>query len=286
MIPVRRPRRKRGGVAVGGGLFILSLCFLGGSHSHAHEQPVGDYGTVVSADSPGIRVELLPKRRTTLSSETAARILSIAPREGRRFRKGETLVAFDCAMEEAQMKRARAILEGAEAKSRVNNRLSHLKATSKLEERVSQADAAKAQAELAIIQVKIDRCKIQAPFSGRVTTRLVHTHQYVKAGDPLMEILDEQGLEIIFLLPSRRLRTLARGGRFQVYIDETQRTYPARITAFGAMIDSISQSVKVFGSMDGTFPELLPGMSGIAHLAPGETLPAQTEKPAQEPLRP
>ncbi|MEO5362911.1 MAG: efflux RND transporter periplasmic adaptor subunit [Magnetococcus sp. DMHC-8] len=225
------------------------------------------------------RVELFSKRRTQLSSNMAARVARIAPREGRRFDKGEVLVALDCAMEMAQMQRARAVLEAAEAKSQVNDRLSRLQATSKLEERVAQAEAAQARAELAIIQVKIDQCQLRAPFAGRVISLSAQEHQYVKAGDPLMEILDEQSLEVVFLLPSRQLPQLTVGDRFQVFIEETQRTYPAQIVAFGALIDSVSQSVKVFGTIDGQFPDLLPGMSGTAQLPGREAGPLPPRSP-------
>ena len=220
------------------------------------------------------RLELFPKRRTQLSSEMAARILTIAPREGRRFEKGALLVELDCALEKAKMQRARAILDAAEAKSRVSARLSRLQATSKLEEKVAQAEVAQARAELAIIQVKMDRCQIHAPFAGRVVAIFAQEHQYVKAGVSLMEILDEQNLEVVFLLPSRQLPKIAVGDRFQVFIEETQRAYPAQIVAFGAMIDSVSQSVKVFGSIDGQFPDLLSGMSGVARL------PTQANSPS------
>lgn len=216
--------------------------------------------------SSEIRVEILPIRRTTLSGELAARIIKISPREGQRFQEGNTLIAFDCDSEKAQLQRAQALLDAAEAKAQVHNRLSKLKATSKLEERVAKAQAAQAKAELAIIQVKINRCKIKAPYSGRVVTLFAHNHQYAKAGEPLMEILDEKALELVFLLPSYRISTLKKEDRFSVRIDETQRTYPATITTFGAMIDSVSQSIKVFATLEGSFPELLPGMSGLALL--------------------
>ncbi len=212
------------------------------------------------------RVELFAKRRSQLSSEMAARITRLTVREGRRFDKGELLVAFDCALEQAQLQRARAVLEAAEAKSQVHDRLSRLQATSKLEEKVAQAEVAQARAEMAIIQVKIDHCQIHAPYAGRVINVTAQEHQYVKAGDPLLEILDETNLEVVFLLPSRQLPQLAIGDRFEIAIDETHRTYPAQVVAFGAMIDSVSQSIKVFGAIDGRFTELLPGMSGTARL--------------------
>ena len=269
------------------GLFIVALAtfflvadfFLVGSYSFAYERFTNDYSVVQSTLQTEMRVELLPKRQATLSSEMAAIILKIEPREGHQFKKDATLVVFDCAMEMAQMQRARAILNAAEAKSKVNKRLSHLQATSKLEEQVAKADVAKARAELAIIQVKIDRCKIKAPFSGRVVMLLSQQHQYVKAGDPLMEILDEQSLEVVFLLPSRQRHNLILGDHFQILIDETQRSYPARIIAFGAMIDSVSQSVKVFGTIDGDFPELLPGMSGVAQFLAKDAKPEYNSGP-------
>ncbi|MBF0098897.1 MAG: efflux RND transporter periplasmic adaptor subunit [Magnetococcales bacterium] len=219
------------------------------------------------------RVELFAKRRSQLSSEMAARITRLTVREGRRFDKGALLVAFDCALEQAQLQRARAVLEAAEAKAQVHDRLSRLQATSKLEEKVAQAEVAQARAEMAIIQVKIDHCQIHAPFAGRVVNVTAQEHQYVKAGDPLLEILDETNLEVVFLLPSRQLPQLAMGDRFDIAIDETHRTYPAQVLAFGAMIDSVSQSIKVFGAIDGHFAELLPGMSGTARLPTRENSP-------------
>lgn len=272
-----RTRQKRDNLC----LFWLCFCaFLCGGNAmlwageRGGAAAMGAVGAKAAVDAATVwRVELSPKRRTQLSSEMAARIIKIAPREGRRFEKGEVLVAFDCAMESAQMQRAQAVLDAAESKSQVSGRLSRLQATSKLEERVAQAEAAQARAELAIIQVKIDHCQIQAPFAGRVIALSAQEHQYVKAGDPLMEILDEQSLEVVFLLPSRQLPQRVIGERFQVHIDETQRAYPAQIVAFGALIDSVSQSVKVFGTIEGSFPDLLPGMSGVVQLATHDPSP-------------
>ncbi len=213
-----------------------------------------------------IRAELFPDRHTTLSSEMSARIVKIAPREGRRFKKGQILVVFDCALEEAQRTKAKAVLNAARASAKVSRKLSKYNATSKLEEQLARAEAAKAKADLAIIQVKIGRCLIKAPYSGRVATLHAQPHQYVKAGEPLMEIHDLASPEVVFLLPSHRLRQVRVGDRFQVRIDETGRRYPARIVAFGALIDAVSQSVKTHGEIKGRFPELLPGMSGLVDL--------------------
>ena len=64
------------------------------------------------------------------------------------------------------------------------------------------------------------------------------------------------------------LRWLREGQTLRVAIDETRRTYPARFTRIGARVDPVSQSVKVVATIDGRFPELMPGMSGRVQVAP------------------
>jgi hypothetical protein len=55
-----------------------------------------------------------------------------------------------------------------------------------------------------------------------------------------------------------------------VHIDETRRTYSARLTRIGARVDPVSQSVKVAATITGKPPELIAGMSGKVLLNPPE----------------
>jgi hypothetical protein len=52
------------------------------------------------------------------------------------------------------------------------------------------------------------------------------------------------------------------GGKFQVTIDETRKSYPAKFIRIGARVDPVSQSVKVAATIDGKYPDLIAGMSG------------------------
>jgi multidrug efflux pump subunit AcrA (membrane-fusion protein) len=95
-----------------------------------------------------------------------------------------------------------------------------------------------------------------------VAEQRVREQQYVQAGQPLLDIIDDSVLELEFLVPSRWLAWLRPGGLFQVTIDETGKTYPAKFTRIGARVDPVSQSVKVAAAVYGRFPELMAGMSG------------------------
>lgn len=92
--------------------------------------------------------------------------------------------------------------------------------------------------------------------------------QYVQPGQALLDILDDSVLELEFLVPSSWLGWLRVGSSFQVEIDETRKSYPAKFIRIGARVDPVSQSVKVAAAIDGKFPELIAGMSGRVKVTP------------------
>lgn len=215
-----------------------------------------------------IRAQLSPRRFTTIAAEIGAKVSRVAVAEGARFRAGQTLVAFDCSLQQAQLQKARAVLAGAERTFSANKRLEELRSVGKVELEVSEAEVGKAKADVAANGVLLSKCAIAAPFSGRVAEQKVREQQYVQPGQPLLEILDDSVLELEFIVPSRWLAWLKAGYAFQVQIDETGRTYPARVQRIGARVDPVSQSVKLSAAIAGTFPELIAGMSGRVALGP------------------
>ncbi len=226
------------------------------------------HATPALADEPEIRAQLVPKRFTTLSAEIPARIDHLTVREGERFKEGQLLVGLDCALQRAQADEARAALGAAEKTKAVNKRMVELNSGGVLEADLAAAEAAKAEAKLQSAQVILSKCAITAPFPGRVVEQKVREHQYVQAGQPLLDILDDQALEVEFIVPSHWLGWLKVGGAFQVAVDETGKSYPAKLTRIGAKVDPVSHSLKVVGEITGAFPELMAGMSGRVVIHP------------------
>ena len=215
-----------------------------------------------------IRAQLTPRRYTTIAAEVGARIRTLPVAEAGAFTEGQLLVGFDCSVQEAQRDKARAELEGTQASLRANQRLADLNSVGQLELDLARVSVTRAQAELATHQALIDKCTIKAPFPGRVAEQKVREQQFVQPGQALLDILDDTSLELEFLVPSSWLRWLKPGQALKVSIDETRKTYPARFTRIGAKVDPVSQSVKVGAAIDGSFPELIAGMSGRVSAAP------------------
>jgi RND family efflux transporter MFP subunit len=211
-----------------------------------------------------IRAQLTAKYSTTLSAEIAAAVKQLTVREGERFKKGDLLVGFDCSIQQAQLQKAQATAEGATKSFEVNTRLSQLESVSALDVEVAKAKLGEAKADIALTQAGLQKCRINAPFSGRVVSLPAHEHQYLKIGDAIMDIIDDSQLELKLIVPSSWLRWLKTGSNFQVHIDELDQDYPAQIDSIGASIDSVSQTLAVVAHVTGKHNELLTGMSGKA----------------------
>jgi RND family efflux transporter MFP subunit len=218
-----------------------------------------------------IRAQLTPLRYTTLAAEIGAKIERLAVAEGGRFRAGDTLVRFDCAAQQAQLNKARAALGASEKTRDANQRLQEFNSVGKLELAVSEAEVDKARADVDSNAAVVGKCSIKAPFSGRVAEQKVREQQYVQPGQALLDVLDDSQLELEFIVPSKWLAWVKPGQGFRVAIDETGKSYPAKVQRIGARVDPVSQSVKLSAVVTGKHAELIAGMSGQVQMTPPAT---------------
>ena len=230
--------------------------------------PVAEAPPRMALERQEIRAQLLPQRYTTLAAEVGARIASLPLPEGRRFARGQLLLAFDCSLQQAQLLKAQAEVAQAQATYRSNQRLAELNSVGQLELETSRAQLDRAQAEVQGQQTLLSKCEIKAPFDGRIAEQKAREQQFVQPGQPVLDILDDRVLELEFLVPSSWLVWLKVGHGLKVRIDETRKTYPARFVRIGARVDAVSQSIKVVAAIDGQYPELMAGMSGRIQVSP------------------
>jgi len=212
-----------------------------------------------------IRVLLVPRQEATLSSQLAARIEAMPVASGGRFQKGDLLVRFNCDITEARLKKAEAQLKAAQLTLKANRELEKFHSVSTLKLVVSETDVERARAEVALMRAQVKRCFVHAPMQGRVVKWRARPYESVAEGQPLIEILDDSHLRLRLFIPSRWLLWLTGDTRFSVLIDETGKTYPARIVSLGARVDPVSQTLEVRAEIPGDRAELLAGMSGTAH---------------------
>ena len=217
------------------------------------------------------RALIEPRAEAILSSEIGGRILELPVDAGERFAKGDVLVAFDCSFHQAELRAARAELTRAARTLDNKQQLARLNSIGQLEVALAEADVAKARAQVQTRQLYVDRCRLTAPYDGRVVERPVNAYETVGKDQELMSVIAQGGLKVRLIVPSRWLSWLEAGQRFQLVIDETGGRHAAEVTTLGARIDPVSQTLALEGKLletDTEAPRLLPGMSGTARFDP------------------
>ena len=208
---------------------------------------------------------VMPNAEVTFSSEIAAPITELPVKAGDTFNKGAKLVRFDCGKYDAELRGSMAI-EGKQLLI-LNNRkkLKQRNAASSFEVAEASADYQSAKAQVDALKQILRFCLIRAPFNGRVLELHADRYEMPSANQPLLTVVDDSILELDLIVPSKWLRWLTIGTGFSFDVDETGKSYGAKIVRLGAKIDAVSQTIKITGVFDQRPERVLPGMSGAAH---------------------
>ncbi len=210
-----------------------------------------------------IRVLLSPEVETTLAAQMTGTLTSLNATLGGSVNRGDVLAAFDCKEQTARLRMAQAEQTAARETLTTKKQLRKLDAAGDLEVLQASAAAEKAAAAVSLAQAQVSQCTVTAPFTGRVAK----VHQGMQVSAPLIDLVGSGPLKLRLNVPSRMLMHLQEGTPFEVDIDETGKTYPARVTAVNARVDAAAQTVELEAGLDNPAKELLPGMTGVARFS-------------------
>lgn len=223
-----------------------------------------------AADTPA-RGVVKALHQATLSTDLVTPVMSIGFREGQRFVAGDVLLELDCRRLAHEADALAAAVREAKVAVDANVHLAKSGASNRNEVDASSARYDKATAEWNAARQRLAGCRIEAPFAGIVTELQINAHETPTPNRPLLTIVSDRDLEIELLAPSRLAGSLEPGTRFTFAVDESGRSYTARLVRTGGAVDPMSQTFKLYGTFDDTAVGVLPGMSGTAHFdVPGE----------------
>lgn len=209
-------------------------------------------------------VILQPIEEATFSSETTASVAEINVKEGSYFHQGDTLLTLDCRVQKAEFDKSKAQQTATNIALKSAERLKSYGSISEFELVKAKADAAMVNADVYKLSAIVEKCVIKAPFNGAVADLMIHTHESVKPGDPLLKIVNTQHIIVELEVPSSWLKWLHINSIFQVHVNELNKAIPAKIVRINPKIEPVSQTVRIVGEIANTDDKLLPGMSGQA----------------------
>jgi len=119
-----------------------------------------------------------------------------------------------------------------------------------------------AKASMNMSQIRLDDCTIKAPFSGRLTEKLVNEHEFVGTGTPIMEIINDSELLAIMYLPSDDIKKIKKDSTMLFIIDETGTKHEGKVYEISGYVYSGSRTFEIKAVIDNKDRELFSGMSG------------------------
>ncbi len=140
-----------------------------------------------------------------------------------------------------------------------------------------RANLAAAQAQVAAQQASMDEKIVRAPFSGRLGIRQVNLGQYLQPGTAIVTLEQLNPLFVDFYLPQQALVALKVGQVVNLKIDAYPgQTFPAKIAAIGATVDSATRSIAVRAVLQNDDLRLRPGMFASVSVETGAPKEAVT----------
>lgn len=216
-----------------------------------------------------LRVVLMPLHRTIYKPEVQviAPVVQLNVREGDSFKKGELILQLDPGKYQAFYDKAKADAEKAEVELRAKHKLFQDETISLFDFMQAKASLATARAEVEIAKKNLEATTIIAPYDGKVANLFIELHELPVEGREMIELIEDTHLRGIILVPSSLVSKIQIGDKVDIFIEEKQDTYEAKISSIAATIDPASSTLKIEVDVNNENNELKAGMSGSAELS-------------------
>ena len=199
----------------------------------------------------------------TIAAEAAGRVVKIATHPGQVVKKGDVLVSLDATDYNLQRAQAQAEVSRLEAltsnQSRIverNQVLVQKKFISQnaLEDVTTQHAALQqqldgAKAQIAIIEHTRAKTTIVAPIDGIVQKQIVSTGDFVKIGDPLLQIISKQKLRAHLPLPENIAAKIHAGIKVRLSTPTSTDEVISTIRELKPLISETSRAVDVIADV-------------------------------------
>ncbi len=219
-------------------------------------------GTVGVAAQESYPVVFEAIQRAVLSAERAGSLNRLKVDVGDRVKKGNTIAKVDTSELALQKKSNQVALNYLETQISDLSRLIQrgLATNEEISKARMERDVTKTEQD--IIVRKIINSSIRAPFSGIILKRHTQPHEWVTAGQPVVELVDTSKLRAMGNLPAAMAVSLEKGAEHSFYVSDLDISVTGKVEAVAPQVDERSNTAQVIWTVDKGEHKLLPGMKG------------------------
>jgi membrane fusion protein, multidrug efflux system len=197
-----------------------------------------------------------------IRSEIPGILVEILFDEGGKVAQGEPIARLDTRELDAQLAEARARFDLAARNLERNSRLLASNAISQLEVDAAAAEEAQIQAQIDLLEVRLAKSTLTAPFDGVASARTISVGDYITPETIITTLDDLSRLKVDIDVPERYLPNLQAGTTFtlRTATSPTDQPVTGEVYFVSSRIDDQTRSTQVKGYVLEPPPFIKPGM--------------------------
>ncbi|MFW6242271.1 MAG: efflux RND transporter periplasmic adaptor subunit [Thermodesulfobacteriota bacterium] len=208
------------------------------------------------------------RQKAVLSAERAGTLTSLKPDVGDTVKKGAMIAQVDVGEAVLRKKRGEAALGHLEKQIQELTQLNQRGLATNEEVQKVRMERDVTWADVQIYKRQIAQSTIRAPFSGMVVRRHVEAHEWVTAGQPVLDMVNLARIRAVANLPASVAARLRAGDTHTLYIHDLEAEIKGTVDAVAPEVDERSNTAQVIWSVEAGGRRLLPGMKGEVRVEP------------------
>jgi membrane fusion protein, multidrug efflux system len=224
----------------------------------------------------------------TVAAEVAARVLKFHVVTGEQVKQGQLIATLDAAdfgmqrnEQQAEIARIQALIDNQAKTVERSQALVNKNFISKnvvdndiAQQKVLQQQLAAARARAGSINHDSSKTRVIAPVSGIVEKRLVSVGEFVRVGDPLMQIVSKQKLRAHLPFPEQIAAQFKAGLKVRLTTPTSDKAVETTIHELKPMVTEGSRSIDIIADIADGAPGWQPGASVTGTVVLGKSASA------------
>lgn len=194
-----------------------------------------------------------------LRSETSGMVREIRFEEGGRVAGGDLLVKIDDRELQAERRRIEARLQLAEESADRQSRLLERGGVSRQEYDNIQNEVLVLRAERDLVDARIAKTEIRAPFQGRIGLKYISEGSFVTPETRIASLHDLDRVKVDFAIPERYLSDVQEGDRIDFEVQGRDTIYSGSVYAIEPGVNPSTRTLQIRAISENPDHELLPG---------------------------
>jgi len=202
---------------------------------------------------------LLADESVMLNPEVAGKVQEVLFDEGQYVHKGETLLKLNDSEILAELEKLQYTKELNENNEYRQKQLLEREGISQAEYETTQTALKTTIADIKMLQSRLNKHYIKAPFDGVIGLRDVSEGSYLSVGQRVAVLYKINPIKLEFMIPSKYIRLVNKGDKLSFSVDAYEENFYGEIYAIEPQIDPETRSIRLRAKANNPEGKLYPG---------------------------